>query len=432
MYILWCQNTKTAGYVECGPTVALGRHVDAQCYEIKGLRAPLEDGTYQNIPDDHEPVSVWQYIVKLTDLTAGEKIFYRCSDGVQVTKVYDFRAGVKAGDDFHFAQLSDLQGLGECHKTVHKLGCMHPDFLLFSGDAIFYSWRLDQWFDTGEDWQSEETKKSAFFPCMQQEDGARLMQYVPTFLCPGNHELDDLRCDHCREYSTVDEMWSWSIFMQMFRPLYPDTDTSLTGKRWYSAQFGDMHIVSLNVNRFPGWSHWEYPGLRIYDSIEPDAPQFLWLKNDLEADNSKFKWVIQHFHILNKGGDVQFNFCQPVIDEDGKATYPHDYGSVLMDLFSAYGVNAVTYGHSHVYERYFRKNTHFIEAAYLSVTFRREDAPPHPSGLLPIVEDNSQRSFLIVERKADGLFATGYYAQEPPVVFDTYQIADGNGNTVAP
>lgn len=432
MYILWYQREKMEGCVEYGADPSLGKRLTAQCYEIVGLRTPRADGTYTNIPTDHPTVPVWQYIAKITDLTAGDKVFYRCSDGTTHTKIYDFNAGVKAGDDFTFAQLSDLQGLGECHKTVHKIGCMHPDFLLFSGDATFYSWRLDQWFDTGEEWQSEESKKSAFFPCMQQENGARLMQYAPTFLCPGNHELDDMRCDHRREYGDIDEMWNWSVFMQMFRPLYPDTDTSLTGTRWYSAQFGDMHIVSLNVNRFPGWNHWEYPGLRIYDSIEPDSPQYRWLEEDLSADRSTFKWVIQHFHLLNKGGDVQYNFCQPVIDEDGNATYPHDYGSVLMDLFSAYGVNAVTYGHSHVYERYFRKSTHFIEAAYLSVTFRGDNAPPHPSGLLPIVEDNSQRSFLIVKRQAGGLFATGYYAQDPPVAFDTYPIADENGVTVAP
>ena len=64
--------------------------------------------------------------------------------------------------------------------------------------------------------------------------------------------------------------------------------------------------------------------------------------------------------------------------------------------------------------------------------FRRGGEEPHPSGLLPIVEDNSQRSFLIVERKEGGLFATGYYAKENPVPFDEYKIADENGKTVPP
>ena len=77
--------------------------------------------------------------------------------------------------------------------------------------------------------------------------------------------------------------------------------------------------------------------------------------------------AIQHFHILNRGGDVQFNLCDPVIDENGKATYPHDHGGMLMDLFSENHVNAVSFGHSHVYERYFYKGTHYIEAAYLSI-----------------------------------------------------------------
>jgi hypothetical protein len=52
------------------------------------------------------------------------------------------------------------------------------------------------------------------------------------------------------------------------------------------------------------------------------------------------------------------------MDEEGNASYPNDGGQMLIDLFSANHVNAVTYGHSHVYERYFTKGTHYIEAAY--------------------------------------------------------------------
>ena len=102
-----------------------------------------------------------------------------------------------------------------------------------------------------------------------------------------------------------------------------------------------------------------------------------------------------------------------------------------MDTYEKYGVNAVSFGHSHVYERYFAKNAHYIEAAYLSICFRRGEAEPHPSGLLPVVEDNSQRSFLVLERNAEGIFATGYYADEVQE-FDRYQIADADGRSVPP
>ncbi len=101
----------------------------------------------------------------------------------------------------------------------------------------------------------------------------------------------------------------------------------------------------------------------------------------------------------------------PVLDGKGGASYPHDHGGELMDLYQKGGVNAVSFGHSHVYERYFTKDAHYIEAAYMSICFRREGALPHPSGLLPIVENNSARSFIIVERNENGLSATGYFAE---------------------
>ncbi len=432
MNILWIQKDKTEGFVEFGKDKKLGTVINAECFEITGLRAPREDGTYSDRLEDHEKVSVWQYIAKIEGLKPGETVYYRCFNSSESSDVYDFHTAPEIGEGYSFAQLSDLQGLSDCNETVYKIGCTHPDFILYSGDATYISWRLDQWFDTGEPWQDEETKKKAFFPCMQQENGARLLQYAPMFFCPGNHELDDLRCYGNMGFGMIDDNWNWSIFMQMLRPLYPDKNTGLSGRRWYSATYSDLHIISLNINRLCFWDYKKAPGWRLYDSIAPDSPQITWLKKDLQEDKSKFKWVIQHFHILNKGWDVQFNLCAPEVDNEGNAHYPHDHGGMLMDLYSENGVNAVTFGHSHVYERYFRKSTHYIEAAYLSVCFRRGGEEPHPSGLLPIVEDNSQRSFLIVERKEGGLFATGYYAKENPVPFDEYKIADENGKTVPP
>ena len=103
----------------------------------------------------------------------------------------------------------------------------------------------------------------------------------------------------------------------------------------------------------------------------------------------------------------------------------------LMDIFRQGGVNGVSYGHSHVYERYFEKDVHYIEAAYLSVCYREPNAGLHPGGYVPIVEDNSRHSFMILDRRADGLFATGYYAGDIPEIFDAYQIADENGKSVS-
>ena len=272
---------------------------------------------------------------------------------------------------------------------------------------------------------------------MQQQNGAELLQYCPLFMCPGNHEVDDVRVSWEKAFGSRDENWSWSVYMQLFRPLYPDRDVSLTGKRWYSADYGDLHIVSLSVQRYARWSAYEAPGWRLTDSIAPGSPQISWLERDLRCAQTKFKWVILHWHLLNKGHDVQPLLCQPVIDEQGNAAYPYDHGEILMDIFEAGGVNGVSYGHSHVYERYYAKGAHYIEAANFTICYREENAPVHPSGRVPIVEDNSGKSFLIVERRDGGLFGIGYYAaygQEDARsrVFDLYQIADERGKSVIP
>ena len=431
MNILWIQSEKSDGFVEYGYDEKMENRIDAECFEINGLRLPKEDGTYSENPYEHQECPVWQNIALITGLEPGKTVYYRCCYGGEYTKTYSFRTAPKEGEDYRFVQVSDLQALPNCNKTVYQIGCFHPDFILFSGDANFFTWRIDQWFDMDEEWQSEETKNVAFFPCMQQENGARLMQYAPMFFCPGNHEPDFMKCSRGASIEETLDRWSWSIFMQIFRPLYPDSDTGVNGVRWYSVNYSDMHITSLSVNRMfhvneKGKSAW-----LLFDSIEPDSPQIQWLRNDLKNDNSKFKWVIQHFHILNKAWDAKFNLCSPVLDRNENAVYPYDRGQLLIDIFEEYGVNAVSYGHSHVYERYFTQGTHYIEAAYLSVTFAGEGAKPHPSGLLPIVEDNSRRSFVILERKSGGIFATGYFAtDDEPIAFDWYQIADEEGKSV--
>ena len=431
MSVVWIQSVKTEGFVEFGKDEKLGKTVKAECYEIQGLRAPRADGTYPEAPEECPLVSVWQYIAKIDGLSPGETVFYRAASEGRKTDIYSFHTAPKSGEGFRFAQMSDLQGLPDCDKTVYEIGKQRLDFILYSGDATYVSWRLDSWFDVGEDWQSEDAKRKAFFPNMQQRNGVHLLQYMPIFFCPGNHELDDMRCYSTKELTADDSKWNWSIFMQIFRPLYSTNDTSVTGKRWYSVDYADLHIVSLSINRLCFFNHFEAPGWRLYDSISPDSPQFTWLKKDLEDCDARFKWAIQHFHILNKGWDVQFNLCSPVVSEDGSASYPYDHGGMLMDLYSAHGVNAVSFGHSHVYERYFRKSTHYIEAAFLSVCFHNGEEEPHPSGLLPIVENYKKRSFLIVERTEEGLIGTGYFA-DGSIPFDRYEIADRDGNTVAP
>ncbi len=432
MHILWIQRQAGPGILEYGSTPQLGQMLSTICLPLMGLQAPATPAGYDKDPDKNPPVLFWQCIATLDGLTPGQQVYYRCRSGGEVTDIFDFHTAPQPGDPFRFAQISDLQGFNPCDRSVYQIGCEHPDFLLYSGDAVFHSRRATQWFDLPEYDRPQEDRQRAFFPCMQQRNGARLMQYCPTFFCPGNHEVDDLRVGTDKAFSQIDQNWRWDICMQLFRPLYPDMDTSLSGRRWYSVDYGDLHLVSLHIQRWARWGAYEHPGWRLADPIHPGSPQWRWLEADLQRCRQPFKWVIQHWHLLNKGTDTQPNLCQPVIDEAGAVTYPYNDGQALMDLYEKYGVNAVSYGHSHVYERYYAQNCHYIEAAYLGCCCREENAPLHPTGHVPIVEDNSRRSFLMLERNSTGLWARGCYVDDQPTPFDQYQIADAAGNSVPP
>lgn len=432
MQVVWIQRSPAAGTVEYGSSRALGRVTAAVCYELTGLRGPASEAGYAPEPEENPPLRLWQCIASIGGLKPGERVYYRCRSGQTMTQVYHFHTAPLPGEPFRFGLVSDLQATAPCEHTVRCIGRRKPDFLLYSGDCTFHSWRADQWFDLQAPWQDEQSRRRAFFPCMQQTGGAQLMQFCPTFLCPGNHEVDDLRVGTDPAFAVRDEQWSWSIYMQLFRPLYPEGDAGLHGKRWYSVDYGDMHITSLHIARWARWEACQAPGWRLTDPIAPGSPQRQWLEQDLAGAGTKFKWVIQHWHLLNKGTDTQVNLCQPVADGLGRVAYPEDLGAGLQALYEARGVNAVSYGHSHVYERYYHRGVHYIEAAYLGGCCREANAPLHPSGLKPVVEDNSRQSFLMVQRTRGGLFAQGSYAGETPRLFDAYQIADEDGKGIPP
>ncbi len=410
MEILWIQREPIQSFVEYKIENDENTYtIEAQCFELTGLRLPVSEEGYSYIVETNPYTTFWQCVAKIEGLDYGQKVFYKCISGESVTKTYSFKTAPIIGEPYRFAQLSDLQSYPGSDKIIKEIAAEKPDFLLYSGDLITIASQATDWFDLEEPWQNESVATCAFFPCLQQE-GVELLQHCPIFVCPGNHELNNLLPLVNPEQSVYLHNYNWEIFMQLFRTYYPCDDTSVTGKRWYSVDYSDMHIISLSVHRWFTWDAYSAPGWKLVDSFLPDTPQGEWLINDLKSAKARFKWVIIHWHLLNKGTDVQPNLCDPDVDENGNVTYPFDGCEYLIDLFSQYGVNAVSYGHSHVYERYFTKGTHYIEAANFIRCLRKENAPNHPSGRLPVVEDNSKNSFLIINRKNDGLHASGYYA----------------------
>ena len=158
------------------------------------------------------------------------------------------------------------------------------------------------------------------------------------------------------------------------------------------------------------------------------------LANDLKTADSKYKWVVMHWHMVNRGDDGYFPASAPVQDtaNPDKVIYPDgDYcWDVLRPLYEEYKVNGVNYGHSHVYERYLINGVNYIEAATIGNNYRATNDPFHISGNQPVVESNAFRSICLVHVGEDGMTGRGIQAsmEDNGVgfigrVFDTFTIA---------
>jgi hypothetical protein len=199
-----------------------------------------------------------------------------------------------------------------------------------------------------------------------------------------------------------------------FCPLYPEQNYGVDGTRFYSVDYGDLHISSINVERWQAWDGFEFPGWITRDDISPDSAQAKWLAQDLSASDAMYKWVVMHWHMLNRGTDGYIPASKAVADpvDPNKAVYPDgDYcWDVLRPIYEAYGVDAVNFGHSHVYERYLINGVNYIEAASIGNNYRATNDPYHPSGNMPVIEQNDFRSVLLVHVGAEGMVGTGLQA----------------------
>lgn len=427
MNICWLTKESTEAFVEFGETEELGQTVEATEYEIEGMRTSQTPEGYAEVPEENPELEVYQQIVTLKDLKPNTTYYYKTITEDETTKIYNFKTAPAEGEDFTFALLSDLQLKAESPATVKQIGQNKPDFIIYGGDLENTPWKAGEWFPVEDCFTAEGEEGKSWFEIMsQEEDGAELMQYTPLFVTPGNHEVDDQRVYVDKERAANNDDWSLSIYMQIFRPLYPEQEYGKGGKHWYSVDYGDLHISNISVFRWQNWDGFEAPGWSVFEDISKDSAQVQWLEEDLKNSDAKYKWVNMHWHMLNRGTDGYIPLSEPVIDGE-TVTYPNgDYAyDVLRPIYELYGVNAVSFGHSHVYERYLINGVNYIEAASIGNNYRAEADPYHPSGNRPVVERNDIRSFMLLKKDANGITAQGIAASgdSKGEVFDTFTVA---------
>ncbi|HEY3281160.1 MAG TPA: metallophosphoesterase family protein, partial [Armatimonadota bacterium] len=360
MYVCWLTaEPTTQSYVEYGADESYGKTQAAVTYEIHGFLKKDASGSYT------VPFPVYQQIAHVTGLEAGQKTFYRAvselAGGTQKGPGYYFHTAPKPGTPIKFVLLSDMQGKKQIVDTVRFAGQQNADAIIYNGDLWSGpNYEAGESFSypgaplpVGADYASELHR---WFNCLQQtSDGAKLLQYIPIYPCPGNHEIDEQYRMQKKDQADPNKM-NMSLYCQLFRPLYPEQQYGRNGKHWYSRDFGSLHIVSLSIQRSYSWGASEAPGWPLFDDVKAGSPQQKWLADDLRNSTyGHYTWVTQHWHVFNRRDDVATPFTEPVVDPATQAvTYPGpDYlQRDILPLFTQYGVNGVSFGHSHVYERY--------------------------------------------------------------------------------
>ena len=416
MYICWLTSKPTVNsYIEYGIEPQALMRKKAATYEIEGLKTVDASGQYRL------PLRVYQQIVHLEDLQPMTRYYYRAiSEGKarrKETPGYHFRTAPPPGTPVKFILLSDLQLQPQTPSTVRLAGEQGADFIVYNGDLVNDPIRAGEWFSLPG---TPEIDERRWFNVMQQTaGGCRLLQYTPIFPCPGNHEIDDQRTMTDKTFARRDAM-SLRIYMQLFRPLYPEQEYGPNGRHWYSMDYGDLHLVSLSAFRWFAWPAHEKPGWFLFDHIGKGSAQYEWLKEDLiTAQRRKYIWVSMHWHVFNRSQATRVPFTQPIslAGNPAREIYPQEEDYVLRDLkplWEKYAVHAVSYGHAHVYERYTSNGIQYVEASSIGNTYRNGKDPTcsgqEGGKYCPFVDRCGFRSFVAVSLEPEGLIGRGIQA----------------------
>lgn len=223
--------------------------------------------------------AVTHHALMLTGLNPNSVVHYQVATaGQPLGQDCTFRTAMAPPSSyFTFAVMGDTRSNPEAHhQVVERLLAQSPVFYLHTGDLVADG-------DSVSDWDT-------FFSVEQD-----LLCRVPLLSVLGNHEHGS--------------------------PLYFEALHLPGNERWYSFDYGNVHLVALD--------------LPTDDTYLPDAEQFRWLADDLSRTRQPWKMVFFHVPLYSSG--------------------PHGSNlsarAVLEPLFIQYGVALVFSGHDHDYER---------------------------------------------------------------------------------
>lgn len=424
------------------------------------------------------PRDIWRHEAIVPNLPPGERIPYKVSstndDEVVISsREFTLAPAPRTGKPLKILLTSDHQlmpmtaaNLQKVQETIGRV-----DAVFFAGDLQNVPDRASEWFD--------DNRGGAFFPCLQGRasyqlekngvkttyQGGEIIQHTPLFATTGNHEVmgqADAELDLNQQfndprpraaatqlYNTYAQVLNPknntaiqqnfiknnSYNIDTFREIFSLPVSKTGGENYYAVSFGDIRLVSLYVTNL--WrtpdpeargrfqeqkadlnnpQNWGY-GQVIFESIQPDSPQYQWLVQELNSPEwrqAKYKMVMFHHPPHSLGGNIVPPYTDPVqvIDRNDKGEilavrydYPQSKDYIIKDLLPVLekaGTHLVFYGHTHIWNRFVSKTgMNFLESSNVGNSYgayTREKKRPvpekspekyvvtgNPNGLNPVI-----------------------------------------------
>ncbi|MEP6963770.1 MAG: metallophosphoesterase, partial [Acidobacteriota bacterium] len=235
----------------------------------------------------------YRFHAVLTKLEPGASYTYRVQVDGSAVGPDNMRFQTPGSKSFSFLAFGDSgTGSAEQQLIARRLQIHNAEFILHTGDLVY---------PTGT-WERYESLYFAYY-----QD---LMRNAPFFPCPGNHDYYETACIPYRALHSLPE----------------ETVAEQDQGRYYSFDWGNAHIVSLDTND------------ALSEAAAGTGAMLRWLDADLRASSKFWRIVVMHHPAYSTG----FHSTEP------ESKLVRQYISPILDKYS---VPLVLNGHEHSYQR---------------------------------------------------------------------------------
>jgi len=238
-------------------------------------------GSSHKIPN--EPIG-YVHEVQLTDLVPNTRYYYICGDkDGGWSPEFTFKTAPVEAQDCTFVVIGDMGTTPAANKNLEQMISENAAFVLHVGDLSYANGIGVIW----DIWFNQIAPLAANVP------------YMPSI---GNHEVES----------------DLGLSSYLGRFALPNSE------RWYSFDWGNIHVVSLDT---------ESP-------YTPESAQLVWLEKDLAdaCGNPDIDWIVVFFH-------------KPPYSSSPIHGSNLSVRSTICPILEGYGVDVVFNGHDHTYQR---------------------------------------------------------------------------------